>query len=66
MTKYYAPALDKGLDILEYLSDQSIPQSQQDIAIGIERTPNEIYRMLVSLEKRGYIAKDPVSSYNFV
>ncbi|WP_066631452.1 IclR family transcriptional regulator [Labilibacter marinus] len=62
MTKYFAPALDKGLDILEYLSGQSIPQSQQEIALGIERTPNEIYRMLVSLENRGYIAKDPISS----
>ena len=61
MTKYYAPALDKGLDILEFLSAQSIPQSQQEIALGIERTPNEIYRMLVSLENRGYIAKDAVS-----
>ncbi|MCG8582961.1 MAG: IclR family transcriptional regulator, partial [Bacteroidales bacterium] len=65
MTKYYAPALDKGLDILEFLSSQSAPQSQLEIATGIERKPNEIYRMLVSLEKRGYIRKDPVSNkYN--
>ncbi len=60
-TKYYAPALDKGLDILEFLSAQSFPQSQLEIATGIEKTQNEIYRMLVSLEKRGYIAKDPLS-----
>lgn len=61
MTKYYAPALDKGLDILEFLSSQSVPQSQLEIATGIERKPNEIYRMLISLENRGYIAKDSVS-----
>lgn len=61
MANYDAPALDKGLDILEFLSAQSIPQAQQDIAQGIGRKPNEIYRMLMSLENRGYIAKEPVS-----
>jgi len=60
-SKYQAPALDKGLDILEYLSAQSIPLSQTEIAIGIEKTPNEIYRMLMSLESRGYILRDEVS-----
>jgi len=60
-SKYQAPALDKGLDILEYLSAQSIPLSQTEIAIGIEKTPNEIYRMLMSLEGRGYILRDEVS-----
>jgi DNA-binding IclR family transcriptional regulator len=59
--KYQAPALDKGLDILEYLSSQSIPLSQSEIAIGINKTPNEIYRMLMSLETRGYILRDEVS-----
>ncbi|WP_207425257.1 IclR family transcriptional regulator [Pedobacter sp. SYSU D00535] len=60
-TKYQAPALDKGLDILEYLSSVSIPQSQTEIASGIEKTPNEIYRMLMSLESRGYIVRDEIS-----
>lgn len=60
-SKYQAPALDKGLDILEYLSAQSIPLSQSEIALGIDKTPNEIYRMLMSLESRGYILRDEVS-----
>nr|WP_121271921.1 IclR family transcriptional regulator [Pedobacter schmidteae] len=59
--KYQAPALDKGLDILEYLSSQSIPLSQTEIASGIDKSPNEIYRMLMSLESRGYILRDEVS-----
>jgi DNA-binding IclR family transcriptional regulator len=59
--KYQAPALDKGLDILEFLSAQSIPQSQTEIAAGIDRSSNEIYRMLMSLENRGYILRDEVS-----
>jgi len=60
-TKYQAPALDKGLDILEYLSAQSVPLSQTEIATGINRSSNEIYRMLMSLENRGYILRDEVS-----
>ena len=56
-TKYNAPALDKGLDILEYLSKEGVPLSQADIAHGINRTPSEIYRMLVCLEERGYIIR---------
>lgn len=61
MPNYYAPALDKGLDILEFLSAQSVPQSQVEIGIGINRKPNEIYRMLVCLEDRGYVNKEPIS-----
>lgn len=55
--KYNAPALDKGLDILEYLSKERIPLTQAEIAQGINRTPSEIYRMLVCLEERGYIVR---------
>jgi len=55
--KYNAPALDKGLDIIEYLSKEGIPLSQAEIAQGINRTPSEIYRMLVCLEERGYLLR---------
>lgn len=55
--KYNAPALDKGLDILEYLSKERVPLTQAEIAQGINRTPSEIYRMLVCLEQRGYIVR---------
>ena len=61
MVKYNSPALDKGLDIIEYLSTQAISQSQTEIATAVHRSPNEIYRMLVCLENRGYIIKDLVS-----
>ena len=56
-TKYNAPALDKGLDIIEYLSKEGVPLSQIEIAEGISRTPSEIYRMLVCLEERGYLQR---------
>ncbi|MBJ6368629.1 IclR family transcriptional regulator [Snuella sedimenti] len=61
MTKYNSPALDKGLDIIEYLSEQAIDQSQTEIALGVNKKQNEIYRMLVCLEERGYIVKNQVS-----
>ncbi|OBQ56705.1 IclR family transcriptional regulator [Tamlana sp. s12] len=61
MSKYVAPALDKGLDILEYLSQIKIPQSQMEIAQGLNKSPNELYRMLVCLEQRGYLLKSAQS-----
>ncbi|WGO97287.1 IclR family transcriptional regulator C-terminal domain-containing protein [Saccharophagus degradans] len=56
--KYAAPALERGLDILEYLVTQEQPRSQTEIAIGIGRKPNDIYRVLVGLEARGYLLRD--------
>ncbi len=62
MAKYHAPALDKGLDILEFLSHQTVAQSQAEIASALQRSPNEIYRMLVCLDQRGFIQKDQISN----
>ena len=56
--KYAVPALDKGLDILEYLVNIRIACTQTEIARGVKRSPNEIYRVLVGLEKRGYLQRD--------
>ena len=58
---YNAPALDKGLDILEFLSWQRSPRSQAEIATGLGRVINEIYRMLVALEARGYVRRGETS-----
>jgi DNA-binding IclR family transcriptional regulator len=62
LSKYQAPALEKGLDILEYLSWRARPLSQAEIANGIKKSPNEIYRMLVCLEERGYLMREEHSS----
>lgn len=59
--KYRAPALDKGLDIIELLAARSHGLSQKDIASALGRSPNEIYRMLTTLLQRGYIARDDKS-----
>lgn len=59
--KYAVPALDKALEILEFLAAESLPLSQSDIAQGIGRTNSEIFRVLVGLESRGYLLRDEVS-----
>ncbi len=54
--KYRAPALSKGLDILELLASEADGQTQADIAKTLGRTTSEIFRMLMVLRKRGYVS----------
>ena len=56
--KYLTPALEKGLDIVEFLSEIGTPQTQAAIANALGRTVNEIFRMLTTLEERRYIVRD--------
>src|SRR3546814_18592847 len=56
-TTYAAPALEKGLDILELLSSVSRPMGLSDISQAVGRSKNEIFRMLHVLEKRHYIER---------
>ncbi len=58
---YTAPALDKGLDIIELLSNQDTGLSQSEIARLLGRTVGEIFRMLMVLQNRGYVAQEPLS-----
>jgi DNA-binding IclR family transcriptional regulator len=55
---YAVPALEKGLDLLELLAAERAPQAQTEVARKLGRSPSEIFRMLVCLERRGYIAKE--------
>ena len=61
--RYRAPALDKGLDILELLAGTDEPLSQAEIAKALGRTPNEIYRMLDRLVRRDYVRRTPGDRY---
>lgn len=53
---YNAPALDKGLDILELLSDSNGGLTQAEIASQLNKSVNEIYRMISTLRNREYVA----------
>src|SRR3954469_13746440 len=56
-----APALEKGLEILERLAMSGVPRTQAELARILGRGPNELFRMLVILERRGYVQRDPTS-----
>jgi DNA-binding IclR family transcriptional regulator len=56
--KYSVPALEKGLDILEFLADQAVPNTQAQLARSLGRQPGELFRMLACLEGRGYLHRD--------
>ena len=58
---YSAPALEKGLDIIELLSTRELGLGLSEIARELGRSVGEIFRMLMVLQTRGYVAQDPVS-----
>jgi DNA-binding IclR family transcriptional regulator len=61
--RYRAPALDKGLDILELLASVDGGLSQAEIAKALDRSPNEIYRMLDRLVRRGYVIRNEAERF---
>ena len=62
--KYAAPALEKGLDILEVLANTEQPMGLNVLAKAMGRTVSEIFRMAVTLEHRGYISIDGNDRYS--
>jgi DNA-binding IclR family transcriptional regulator len=58
---YSAPALSKGLEILEAMASVGAPIGTRDLADRLGRSRNEIFRMVVVLEDRGYIRRLPGS-----
>lgn len=54
---YKAPALEKGLDIIELMADRQSALSMSQIATELGRSKNEIFRMLSVLEHYNYIKK---------
>lgn len=61
--KYRAPALDKGLDILELLAARGSAMSQTEIARALDRSAGEIFRMLDRLVRRGYVRRTGEDRY---
>lgn len=56
--KYRVPALEKGFDILEELAGASTPMTLTQLANRLDRSTNEIFRVLNALESRGYIRRE--------
>ncbi|GAB3575831.1 IclR family transcriptional regulator [Leifsonia lichenia] len=59
--EYAVPALDKALDILEYLAAEPGERSQTEIADAVGRSVSQIFRVLTTLERRGYLYRDRAS-----
>lgn len=54
--KVRAPALEKGLDILELLAARRTPLTASQIAAELDRSVSELFRMMEALLHRGYLA----------
>ncbi|HET8727200.1 MAG TPA: IclR family transcriptional regulator [Alphaproteobacteria bacterium] len=61
--RYSAPALEKGLDVLELLAHEAHGLSLQEVAGRLDRSPNELYRMLDVLVRRGFLARRSDATY---
>ena len=58
-SRYRAPALEKGLDVLELLAAQTEPMTLTAIVTQLGRSHGELFRMVQVLEHRGYIEQEP-------
>lgn len=60
---YAVPALEKGLDVLEFLAAQEQAVTLTGIAQALSRSPGELFRVLSVLQRRGWIARAAGDSY---
>lgn len=58
---YAAPALEKGIDIIELLADQPDGLTITEMAQRLGRSISEIFRIIVVMERRRWLRKDPAS-----
>src|SRR5690349_6603469 len=54
-SRYRAPALEKGLDVIELLAAEKTPLNLSAISQRLGRSPGELFRMLQVLEFKGFI-----------
>src|SRR6185312_3978917 len=56
---YAAPALDKAFDILELLADKPGGALISEMAVDLKRSIGELFRIVMVMEKRGFLQKSP-------
>jgi DNA-binding IclR family transcriptional regulator len=59
---YSAPALEKGMDIIELLADAESGLSVTEISQRLKRGMSELFRIIVVMEQRRWLQKDPETS----
>lgn len=52
---YKVPAGEKTLDLLDYMARVTTPQTKSEIAAGLGKSMQEIYRIIQMLVERGYL-----------
>ncbi len=60
---YAIPALQKGLDVLELLSQARRSLGLNDIATALGRSRQELFRVVTCLSQRGYLLRDSTGDY---
>jgi DNA-binding IclR family transcriptional regulator len=63
--RYRAPALEKGLEILEFLAPRTRAMKLSEISSGLGRSTSEIFRMMQVLEQRQYLTR-PLGEEGYV
>jgi DNA-binding IclR family transcriptional regulator len=56
---YSAPALEKGIDIIELLADNEAGLTVSEIAKQLGRPMSELFRVIRVMESRNWLRKDP-------
>jgi DNA-binding IclR family transcriptional regulator len=60
---YSVPALEKGLDVLELLSNAHQALGLNEIAAALGRSRQELFRVVLCLQTRGYLLRDAAGQY---
>lgn len=55
---YAVPAVEKALDVLELLSGSVNGMSMSEMVAALDRSMGELYRVVIYLERRGYLMRD--------
>lgn len=58
---YSAPALEKGIDVIELLGSEPFGLTITEIAQRLGRSISELFRVVVVLDRRGWLHKDAAS-----
>jgi DNA-binding IclR family transcriptional regulator len=58
-SSYSAPALEKGMDIMELLAENEPGMSVSEIARRLGRRMSELFRVIMVMEARDWLRKDP-------
>ncbi len=61
--EYSVPAVDKALDILELIAASPEPLTQTEIAESTGRSVGQLFRVLVTLERRGFLVRERTGGY---